>query len=110
MATVHAQAYAAEGDDDLPEIMDDSIGLYEEDNYYNNFEVIEQSDDDKTLGGYPAYEYTSTYSADGIEYKVKEIGLKYGESLYDIIYLARADRFDKYLPQVERMIDSYKLQ
>ena len=98
--------FAAEENDDLSEIMETSINNNQES---DDFTVLEQQTVGKKLGGYPAYDYTATYKADGIDSKMKEMGLKFGESEYDIVYLADADKFDKYLPLIQKMIDSFRL-
>jgi photosystem II reaction center protein PsbP len=106
---LRVNTYGAEENDDLSEIMENSINLNDESEEFTDWTVSEESAVEKKLGGYPAYDYTATYKQDGIDSKIKEMGLKFGGSEYDIVYLADADKFDKYLPVIQKMIDSFRL-
>ncbi len=86
-------------------------------NYYResfpSFNLIE-SNTNSTLAGYPAYglTYTTVYSRFGendINIKAREIGAIVGDKAYYITYYAEATKYHKYLPIIQKMIDSFKI-
>lgn len=97
---------------DLNEYLQEGINAYS--NSTNNFTLIESSTSD-TLSGQPAYSLTYTQTLDGangqqpITLKNFETGILVNNSAYYITYIGQEDRFDRYLPLVKQMINSFKL-
>jgi hypothetical protein len=81
-------------------------------NDYNDsedFEVVE-SNTNSTLAGYPAYKlvFTDVYD-DDINYESMEFGTIIGDKVYFATYEAEEEQYSDYLPTVQKMIDSLKI-
>jgi DNA-binding beta-propeller fold protein YncE len=74
-----------------------------------DFKLIE-SNRNSILAGYPAYNlvYASTIE-DGTNLKVMEIGTIISNKAYFIEYFAEAEKYDTYLPTIQKMIDSFEI-
>jgi eukaryotic-like serine/threonine-protein kinase len=107
-AILWISAYTIYDTDNLSEIMETSIDFYKESKDVDNITVVKKSAGEK-LGVFPAYDYTVSFIKDDMHTKLKETGTKYGDLGYMIVYWAQADRFDKYLPIVEKMINSFRV-
>ena len=77
--------------------------------FQNEFKIESQALDTNTLDEYPAYTLIFSFNLDGKEHKVMELGIKVGETVISIMYNAEAGRFDKYLPDIQKMMESFKL-
>jgi eukaryotic-like serine/threonine-protein kinase len=83
------------------------ISLYKTD--LNDFKVI-GSNTNSTMVGKNAYKLIYTYTTgDGFKMKDMEIGTMIGNKVYYIIYDGKESLFDKYIPIVQAMIDSFKV-
>lgn len=61
------------------------------------------------LAGLPAYKSLYTYVDGKTTFKDMEIGAIKGDKAYILTYEGGADEFDKYLPTVQQMINSFKI-
>lgn len=81
-------------------------------NDYNDtedFEVIE-SNTNSTLAGKLAYKLVFTdVDDDDIDYESMEIGTIIGDKVYIATYEAEEEQYSDYLPTVQKMIDSLKI-
>jgi hypothetical protein len=78
--------------------------------YSTDFNVIE-SNSNITLSGYPAYKIVWTEEiTEGIIIKVMEIGTIIDGSVYVITFRAEVEKYYDYLPVIEKMIDSLKIE
>ena len=83
------------------------ISIYKTD--LHDFKVIE-SNTNSLLAGSKAYKLIYTYTTgDGFKMKDVEIGTILGDKVYYIIYDGKESLFDKYMPIVQTMIDSFKV-
>jgi plastocyanin len=99
-------------DADLNEYLQEGISSYT--NSTNNFTLIGSSTSE-TLSGQPAYSLTYTQTLSGengqqpTTLKNFEIGILVNNTAYYVTYIGQEDRFDRYLPIVKQMINSFKL-
>ena len=97
---------------DLNEYLDEAINTYKD--TANNFTLIESSTSD-ALSGQPAYSLTFTEVLNGedgqepITLKNFETGILLNNTAYIVTYVGQEEKFDKYFPVVEQMINSFKL-
>ena len=97
---------------DLNEYLDEAINTYKD--IANNFTLIESSTSD-ALSGQPAYSLTFTEVLNGevgqepITLKNFETGILLNNTAYFVTYVGQEEKFDKYFPVVEQMINSFKL-
>ncbi len=97
---------------DLNEYLQEGINSYTDST--NNFTLIESSTSD-TLSGQPAYSLTFTQNLNDengqqpITLKNFETGILVNNTAYYITYIGEEDGFDRYLPIVKQMINSFKL-
>jgi len=92
--------------ENFDELMTEIINEIEEDEYW---EIVSYSE--KMIGGYPAYEitYREKYYEEEVYYL--HYFINGGNAWYQILYAAEGeDKYDKYLKQVETMIDSFKIR
>ena len=61
------------------------------------------------LAGLPAYKSLYTYVDGKTTFKDMEIGAIKGDKAYILTYEGGTDEFDKYLPTVQQMINSFKI-
>lgn len=61
------------------------------------------------LAGLPAYKSLYTYVDGNTTFKDMEIGAIKGDKAYILTYEGGADEFDKYLPTVQQMINSFQI-
>jgi serine/threonine-protein kinase len=61
------------------------------------------------LAGLPAYKSLYTYVDGKTTFKDMEIGAIKGDKAYILTYEGGADEFDKYLPTVQQMINSFQI-
>lgn len=90
----------------LASYLSDVIASGEED--YKDFKVI-SANTIKTLSGNPAYLLLSSYVDAGTNYETLETGTKIDNKVYFIIYDVEAANYTTYLPNVSKMIDSFKV-
>jgi serine/threonine-protein kinase len=83
--------------------------LIDDYNDTEDFEVIE-SNTNSTLAGKLAYKlvFTDVYD-DDINYESMEIGTIIGDKVYIATYEAEEEQYSDYLPTVQKMIDSLKI-
>ena len=62
----------------------------------------------KTMAGHPAFQLF--YYKEGGEYKVMETGIIIDQIAYQMIYSAEPKKFDEYLPYVNEMLNSMKVE
>jgi hypothetical protein len=91
----------------LEEYIDETIDTYRK--YAKDFSLVELDSNTTFAGNSPAYKlvYTSTEEDDVI--KTMEIGTMIDNKVYYISYLAEAKKYSEYLPMIQRMIDSFKI-
>ena len=98
-------ASVADPYEDFDELMAEIISEIQEDEYW---ELVDYSEE--MIGGYPAYKmiYMEKYYEE--ETKYLHYFINGDGTWYQIIYAAAGDdKYDKYLEQVETMIDSFEL-
>jgi hypothetical protein len=79
------------------------------DNIYFDFKVIESSTN-SIIAGEPAYKLVFTRVGYGnINYKSMEIGTIIGNKVYSVTYTAEEEQYSDYLPTIQKMIDSLKI-
>lgn len=100
----------ADEDDNLSELLEKSLEDYENgENGYDNFNVIGQSTITDTLSGYPSYSFTGIYNDEGRSFKLTEYGFKINDIQFNIVYYAISDKYEKYMPAIKKMLESFKL-
>ena len=62
------------------------------------------------LGGRPATAYTYRYCVGGVEYRYKQVVAAYKSMLYSVTYTARGEQFDRYLAELDRMVDAFEFR
>ncbi len=85
-----------------------SEGLSDLKQSLKNFNLIE-SITNNTLATLPAYKLVYTYKDANTVLKDMEIGAIKGNKVYIITYEAGVGEYDKYLPMVQKMIDSFHI-
>jgi hypothetical protein len=85
------------------------INSYESD--VTDFKVIESNTNDITLAGLPAYklQWTEKSLEDGISLRRIEVGTIVEDKVYKIIYNAEVNEYNRYVPTIQRMIDSFQI-
>ena len=97
---------------DLNEYLAEAINTYKD--IANNFTLIESSTSD-SLSSQPAYSLTFTEVLSGedgqepITLKNFETGILLNNTAYFVTYVGQEEKFDRYFPVVEQMINSFKL-
>src|SRR5919112_820354 len=91
--------------ENLNEYLTTTINDY---NASEDFEVVE-SNTNSTLAGYPAYKLVFTDVDDDINYESIEFGTIIGVKVYFATYEAEEEQYSDYLPTVQKMIDSLKI-
>ena len=110
LVTFGINFYAADRDDHLSESLEDTIKLYENNEEdYDNFEIVGQSTITDKIGGYPAYSLTGTYNYDGKDYKIADWGFRVEETEFNFVYDSESQKFEKYYPNIKKMLDSFRL-
>jgi hypothetical protein len=110
LVTFSIQVFTADKDDDLSESLEQTISLYKNDeDVYDDFEIVGQSTITDKIGGYPAYSLTGTYNYDGKDYKLADWGFKVEETEFDFVYDSESQKFEKYYPDIRKMVESFKL-
>ncbi len=79
---------------------------YEE--MFRSFTLI--SDDAIKMDGISAHKYTYTVKSGGQEYKMVQAIVRKGDMFYSITFTAIPENFDKHLPDVEKMIESFDIR
>jgi eukaryotic-like serine/threonine-protein kinase len=74
-----------------------------------DFKVIESNTNSSILASKPAYKLVFTDEEDEIHYKTMEIGTIIGDKVYLLSYAAQEEQYSNYLPTVQKMIDSFKI-
>jgi serine/threonine-protein kinase len=77
-----------------------------------NFNLVESSSSTNNnilLGGLPAYRLTYTYTDQNTNFKGMEIGAIKDNKVYTLRYEAGQNEDDKYLPIVEKLVDSLQI-
>jgi eukaryotic-like serine/threonine-protein kinase len=74
-----------------------------------DFKVIESNTNSSILASKPAYKLVFTDEEDEIHYKTMEIGTIIGEKVYLLSYAAQEEQYSDYLPTVQKMINSLKI-
>ena len=80
---------------------------------WKNLKIID-SNTNSMLAGNPAYKLVATYTQtqgneneyDDIDVKMMEIGTIIGDKVYDVHYSAEPEKFDSYLPAIQKMVNS----
>jgi serine/threonine-protein kinase len=85
-----------------------SEGLSDLKQSLKNFKLIE-STTNNVLATLPAYKLVYTYLDGNTILKDMEIGAIKGDKAYIITYEGGAGEYDKYLPSVQKMIDSFQI-
>jgi YVTN family beta-propeller protein len=76
---------------------------------HDNFSLID-SDANFRVSGYPAYELVYTYANKTINYDTIRIWTVIGRNTYTISYNAESDNFHSYLPLIQNMIGSLRVE
>jgi serine/threonine-protein kinase len=75
----------------------------------SNFNLVESSTNNALLAGLPAYRFTYTYTDQNTNFKDTEIGAIKDNKVYTLRYEAGQNEYDKYLPIVQNMINSFQI-
>jgi hypothetical protein len=94
---------------DLNRYLQDTISGYKSSRDFQNFEIIE-SGTNYNLASQPAYKLVGIYTDPfGIKNTVIETGTKVGNSIYYIQTVVESDQYFNYLPVINDMINSFKI-
>jgi len=80
-----------------------------------NFKLLGSSTTDQTLGGQPAYKLEYTQQVRNLEtdetiiLRSTEIGAKFGNDYYTLIYTGRDDLYAELLPIARKMVDTFQV-
>ena len=95
------------GNSDIGAYLSSIISLYK--GVLHDFKVI-GSNTNSSLAGNNAYKLIYTYTTnDNFRMKDMEIGTIIGNKAYYIVYDGKESLFDKYIPIVQNMLDSFKV-
>ena len=87
-----------------------SIDVYRRDPNFEDFQLLSSSVGNFTLAGMPAYSFEITYTDPEFgPQKILEVGRIFDNRVYYIQYFADPPIYQKYLPIVERMIESFQI-
>ena len=87
-----------------------SIDIYRQDPEFQEFQLLSSSVGNFTLAGMPAYSLEVTYTDPEFgPQNVLEVGTIFENRVYYIQYFADPPIYQKYLPIVERMIESFQI-
>jgi hypothetical protein len=89
---------------------DRSIDIYRQDPNFEDFQLLSSTIGNFTLAGIPAYSFEIAYT--DLEFgpqNVLEVGRLLDNRVYYIQYFADPPIYQKYLPVVERMIESFQV-
>jgi serine/threonine-protein kinase len=87
-----------------------SIDIYRQDPEFQEFQLLSSTIGNFTLAGMPAYSFEIAYT--DLEFgpqNVLEVGRIFDNRVYYIQYFADTPIYQKYLPVVERMIESFQI-
>jgi hypothetical protein len=87
-----------------------SIDIYRQDPEFQEFQLLSSSIGNFTLAGIPAYSFEIAYT--DLEFgpqNVLEVGRLLDNRVYYIQYFADTPIYQKYLPVVERIIESFQI-
>lgn len=87
-----------------------SIDIYRQDPEFQEFQLLSSTIGNFTLAGTPAYSFEIAYT--DLEFgpqNVLEVGRLFDNRVYYIQYFADTPIYQKYLPVVERMIESFQI-
>jgi hypothetical protein len=87
-----------------------SIDIYRQDPEFQEFQLLSSTIGNFTLAGIPAYSFEIAYT--DLEFgpqNVLEVGRIFDNRVYYIQYFADPPIYQKYLPVVERMIESFQI-
>lgn len=82
---------------------------YENPDFYDDFRVIE-SNINSTLAGYPAYKLKYTQKAGVTDYNSVQIGTVINSDGYYITADVKAENYSANFPNIQKMIDSFKME
>lgn len=87
-----------------------SIDIYRQDPDFQEFQLLSSSVGNFTLAGMPAYNLEVTYTDPEFgPQRMLEVGRIFENRVYYIQYFADPPIYQKYLPIVERMIESFQI-
>jgi hypothetical protein len=89
---------------------DRSIDIYRQDPNFEDFQLLSSTIGNFTLAGTPAYSFEIAYT--DLEFgpqNLLEVGRLLDNRVYYIQYFADPPIYQKYLPVVERMIESFQI-
>jgi hypothetical protein len=89
---------------------DRSIDIYRQDPNFEDFQLLSSTIGNFTLAGMPAYSFEIAYT--DLEFgpqNLLEVGRLLDNRVYYIQYFADPPIYHKYLPVVERMIESFQI-
>jgi hypothetical protein len=87
-----------------------SIDIYRGDPNFEDFQLLSSSIGNFTLAGMPAYSFEITYTDPQFgPQNMLEVGRIFDNGVYYIQYFADPPIYQKYLPIVERMIESFQI-
>jgi hypothetical protein len=85
-----------------------SSGISDLNQSLKNFKLVGSSTND-VLAGLPAYNSTYTYVDGNVVLKDMEIGAIKGNNVYIVTYEAGINEYNKYLPDIQKVIDSLQI-
>jgi hypothetical protein len=87
-----------------------SIDIYRQDPDFQEFQLLSSSIGNFTLAGMPAYSFEIIYTDPELgPQNMLEVGTIFDNRVYYIQYFADTPIYQKYLPIVERMIESFQI-
>jgi hypothetical protein len=87
-----------------------SIDIYRQDPEFQEFQLLSSTIGNFTLAGTPAYSFEIAYT--DLEFgpqNVLEVGRLFDNRVYYVQYFADTPIYQKYLPVVERMVESFQI-
>jgi tetratricopeptide (TPR) repeat protein len=92
----------------LEQYLRDTVETYKAANDTSNFKVV-TAKTDTTLAGNPGYSLISTDTEDSIDMKSIEVGTFVNNKLYYLLFKSEESKFNTFLPEVQKMIDSFEI-
>jgi hypothetical protein len=87
-----------------------SIDIYRRDPAFQNFQLVSANIGNFSLAGMPAYSFEITYTDPEFgPQNMLEVGRIFDNRVYSIEYFADPPIYQKYLPIVQRMIESFQI-
>jgi YVTN family beta-propeller protein len=83
--------------------------LIKDEAHFEDFQIIKPINTTIALANNPAHMIVFSFTENGVEYKAMKVITVKDNKVYDIIYFAEPEKFDTYLPTIQKMIESFEI-